>query len=93
VLREKKKRLKLAELGIDYDFPGYEDNMEQNDSIGSTSSSSRKRKDLVSSDTDSAKNSSKVESSLKEILDEAEAANETGSAKKKKQKDSIGSTS
>jgi nucleolar protein 15 len=156
VLRERKKRSKLAELGIDYEFPGYEDNVEdpeqlkirkkrknskdenesslkeildeaeaanepgsakktkkQKDSIGSTSASPSKqkdtpskkgtpskkdtptkkgkRKDSVSSDTASAKKSSKDESSLKEILDDAEAANKAASAKKK-QKDSISST-
>jgi nucleolar protein 15 len=95
VRREKKKRKKLQELGIDYDFPGYESNLivdeeetemaskkkKRKEAVDSTSSaSSRKRKESV--DSTSSASSRKRKDSI---------SSETSATKKSKRKDSIGS--
>lgn len=119
VQREKKKRKKFQELGIDYDFPGYEANtMEEEvetsppaletdktskkkkrkDSVDSVSSSSRKRKDSISSETSTSKKKKRKDSvdsiassSSRTRKDSISSETSTSKKKKSKRKESIGS--
>jgi nucleolar protein 15 len=80
--REKKKRKKLTELGIDYDFPGYEANLvDDEEETEIASSPSKKRKDSVTSETSPTKKAKRKDS----------VTSETSPAKKSKGRDSIGS--
>eukprot|EP00934_Nitzschia_sp_Nitz4_P006594 Nitzschia sp. Nitz4//scaffold183_size43938//13269//14186//NITZ4_007268-RA/size43938-processed-gene-0.14-mRNA-1//-1//CDS//3329539608//6584//frame0 len=88
VRRERKKRAKLADLGIDYDFPGYESNRaeaaEPMVEDEPPTSSKKKRKGSVGSkmEEDDVKTPPKKRS---------ESVGSVDSASKKKRKDSIGS--
>jgi nucleolar protein 15 len=83
VSREKKKRSKMAALGIDYDFPGY-----QADSVKEESSPKKKQRkesmDDKTSEADDADNKSKTKTRKDSISSDT-------SAKKSKGKDSVGS--
>lgn len=88
VSREQKKRKQLAEMGIEYDFPGYKCNqealqveLEENDS---TTKKERKRSDSVGSE---GSNSKKGNKKRKESIDSV------GSASKRARKDSMDSVS
>lgn len=93
VAREKKKRKKFQELGIDYDFPGYEGSAvnvidDEEESVVSEevkvekTSKKTKRKDSISSETSESKKKSKRKDSV----------GSESSSSKKKRKDSITST-
>jgi nucleolar protein 15 len=82
--RERKKRAKLQELGLDYDFPGYEGSSKPSEE-SQVASKKSKRKDSVSSETSSS--SDKKKSKRKDSI-----SSETSETKNsRKRKDSIGS--
>jgi len=85
VQREKKKRKKLQDLGIDYDFPGYEGSLAQSgDSEG---------KEIPTPKSDKKKNKKKRSNSVGSIgsTKSDRCASSSSSQKKSKRKDSIGS--
>lgn len=91
VHREKKKRKKLQELGIDYDFPGYEgankDSSEEPETPKSDKKKQKKRSDSVASA--SSANSSSSASKKSKRKDSIGSVGSSGS--KSKRKESIGS--
>lgn len=85
VQREKKKRKKLQDLGIDYDFPGYEGSLAQSSDseakeVSTPKSDTKKKKKRRSSSVGS------IESTTSDL-----SATSSSSQKKSKRKDSIGS--
>jgi nucleolar protein 15 len=88
VSREQKKRKQLAEMGIEYDFPGYKCNQEalqvELEEDDSNTKKERKRSDSVGSDGSSSKKNKKKR---KESIDSV------GSASKRARKDSVDSVS
>ena len=62
VKREEKKRKKLAELGIDYDFPGYTASAA---SVAGSNNSSKKKRKMSSSVEEEVKKSNETNEALK----------------------------
>jgi len=95
IQREKKKRAKFAELGIEYDFPGYAADSVEGDGNGIGSKAKKdddgddsqstpaksKRKDSIGSESSATKKSKRKDS----------IGSESSATKKSKRKDSIGS--
>mmetsp|Transcript_3061 Transcript_3061/g.7194 ORF Transcript_3061/g.7194 Transcript_3061/m.7194 type:complete len:368 (+) Transcript_3061:158-1261(+) len=84
VQREKKKRKKLQDLGIDYDFPGYEGSL-----AAQTNKENSEEPEMSTPKSDKKKKQKKRSDSVSSIG----SANSSSSAtkKKSKRKDSIGS--
>lgn len=99
VQREKKKRKKLQDLGIDYDFPGYEGSLKaQTDKENSeepelsTPKSDKKKKQKKRSDSVSSMGSANSSSSATKKSKRKDSIGSVGSSgSKSKRKDSIGS--
>lgn len=99
VQREKKKRKKLQDLGIDYDFPGYEGSLKaQTDKESSeeseviTPKSDKKKKEKKRSDSVSTMGSANSSSSATKKSKRKDSIGSVGSSgSKSKRKDSIGS--
>lgn len=87
VSREQKKRKQLAEMGIEYDFPGYKCNQEalqvELEEDDSNTKKERKRSDSVGSEGSSSKKNKKRKESIDSV----------GSASKRARKDSVDSVS
>jgi nucleolar protein 15 len=99
--RERKKRKKLEELGIDYDFPGYQANTNQDEEetqeAKESSSKKKKRKDSIGSvgsagSRSSRKRKDSISSATSEISKRLDSVgSERNATPVKKRKDSIGS--
>lgn len=92
VQREKKKRKKLQELGIDYDFPGYEGSLEaqtkkENPEEPETPKSDKKKKKR----SDSVGSTGSANSASKKSKRKDSIGSVGSSGSKSKRKDSIGS--
>ena len=88
--REKAKRAKFAELGIEYDFPGYQSNTvkgddEDDEMEESTPSSKNKRKDSIGSEaaSDSMKKAKRKDSISSETSESSKKKHKKKSSKRK----------
>ncbi|KAL3943003.1 MAG: hypothetical protein SGBAC_002910 [Bacillariaceae sp.] len=100
VQREKKKRKKLQDLGIDYDFPGYEGSLKaqtdkensEEPELSTPKSDKKKKKQKKRSDSVSSMGSANSSSSATKKSKRKDSIGSVGSSgSKSKRKDSIGS--
>jgi len=101
VSREKQKRLKLKELGIDYDFPGYVQEIESAEATertnGKKRKTSRESESAMKDETSSFKRKDSIGSETSESKKtkknkkRKDSVGSEGSTKKSKRKDSVGS--